>query len=172
MQLAMIGLGRMGGAMARRLMRAGHEVLVYSATAKTRETFARDTGARAASSIRELLALLKPPRIVWLMVPAAVVDKTLSELTGFIEKDDIIVDGGNSAYVDDIRRAQELAARGVHYVDCGTSGGVWGLERGYCLMIGGEDAAVRRLDPIFSVLAPGAGSIPRTAGRRYCRLYG
>ncbi len=165
MQLAMIGLGRMGGAMARRLMRAGHEVLVYSATAKTRETFALETGARAASSIRELMALLKPPRIIWLMVPAAVVDSTLSELAGFVEKDDIIVDGGNSAYVDDIRRAQELAARGVHYVDCGTSGGVWGLERGYCLMIGGEDAAVRRLDPIFSVLAPGAGSIPRTAGR-------
>jgi len=164
-QLAMIGLGRMGGDMARRLMRAGHEVLVYSATAKTRETFARETGARAASSIRELLALLKPPRIVWLMVPAAVVDSTLSELAGYAEKDDIIVDGGNSCYTDDIRRAQDLAARGVHYVDCGTSGGVWGLERGYCLMIGGEDAAVRRLDPLFSALAPGEGGIPRTAGR-------
>ncbi len=165
MQLAMIGLGRMGGDMARRLMRAGHEVFVYSATAKTRENFARETGACAASSLRELKALLKPPRIVWLMVPAAVVDTALSELAGFAEKDDIIVDGGNSAYVDDIRRARELAVKGVHYVDCGTSGGVWGLERGYCLMIGGEDAAVKRLDPLFSALAPGAGGIPQTAGR-------
>lgn len=164
-QLAMIGLGRMGGDMARRLMRAGHEILVYSATAKTREAFARETGACAASSIRELMALLKPPRIVWLMVPAAVVDTTLSELEVFVETGDIIVDGGNSAYVDDIRRASGLADKGVHYVDCGTSGGVWGLERGYCLMIGGEDAAVKRLDPIFSALAPGAGSISRTAGR-------
>ena len=139
MQLAMIGLGRMGGNMARRLMRAGHEVIVYSATAKTREAFAQETGAFAASSIDELVAKLKPPRVIWLMVPAAVVDKTLSDLASCVQKGDIIVDGGNSYYVDDIRRAKELALKGIHYVDCGTSGGVWGLERGYCLMIGGED---------------------------------
>jgi 6-phosphogluconate dehydrogenase len=165
MQLAMIGLGRMGGNMARRLMRAGHEVIVYSATAKTREAFAQETGACAASSLDELVARLKPPRVIWLMVPAAVVDTTLDELAARVQKDDIIVDGGNSYYIDDIRRAKELSAKGIHYIDCGTSGGVWGLERGYCLMIGGEEAAVKYLDPIFSTLAPGAGDIPPTPGR-------
>jgi 6-phosphogluconate dehydrogenase len=165
MQLAMIGLGRMGGNMARRLMRAGHEVLAYSATAKTRESFARETGAAAASSIDELAAALKPPRLVWMMVPAAAVDKTLNDLAGRLQKDDIIVDGGNSYYIDDIRRARELVPRGIHYIDCGTSGGIRGLERGYCLMIGGEDATVKYLDPVFSTLAPGRGDIPRTPGR-------
>jgi 6-phosphogluconate dehydrogenase len=165
MQLAMIGLGRMGGNMVRRLMRAGHEVIVYSATAKTREAFAKETGAFAAASIEELVAELKPPRVIWLMVPAAVVDKTLSDLASRVQKEDIIVDGGNSYYIDDIRRAKELFSKGIHYVDCGTSGGVWGLERGYCLMIGGEAAVVKHLDPIFSVLAPGKGDIPRTPGR-------
>jgi len=165
MQLAMIGLGRMGGNMVRRLMRAGHEVIVYSATAKTREAFAQETGAVAAASIEELVAKLKLPRVIWLMVPAAVVDKTLSDLASRVQKGDIIVDGGNSYYVDDIRRAKELAPKGIHSVDCGTSGGVWGLERGYCLMIGGEDAVVRHLDPIFSALAPGKGTIPHTPGR-------
>ena len=165
MQLAMIGLGRMGGNMARRLMGAGHEVIVYSATAKTREAFAQETGTFAASSIDELVAKLKPPRVIWLMVPAAVVDKTLSDLTSCVKKGDIIIDGGNSYYVDDIRRAKELVPKGIHYIDCGTSGGVWGLERGYCLMIGGEAAVVRQLDPIFSALAPGMGSTPRTPGR-------
>jgi 6-phosphogluconate dehydrogenase len=165
MQLAMIGLGRMGGNMARRLMRSGHEVMVYSATAKTRETFARETGAFAASSLDELVAGLKPPRVIWLMVPAAVVDTTLSDLAARVQKDDIIIDGGNSYYVDDIRRAKELSPGGIHYVDCGTSGGVWGLDRGYCLMIGGEDATVAYLDPVFSALAPGAGDISRTPGR-------
>ena len=165
MQLAMIGLGRMGGNMVRRLMRAGHEVIVYSATAKTREAFAQETGAVAASSIDELAAKLKLPRVIWLMVPAAVVDKTLSDLASRVQKGDIIVDGGNSYYVDDIRRAKELTPKGIHYVDCGTSGGVWGLERGYCLMIGGEDVAVKYLDPIFSALAPGKGDILRTPGR-------
>ena len=165
MQLGMIGLGRMGGNMVRRLMRAGHEVVVYSATAKTRETFAKETGALAASSIEELVARLKPPRVVWLMVPAAAVDKTLKEVVICVQKGDIIIDGGNSYYIDDIRRAKELAPKGIHYVDCGTSGGVWGLERGYCLMIGGPKESVQYLDPIFKALAPGLGSIPKTPGR-------
>jgi 6-phosphogluconate dehydrogenase len=165
MQPAMIGLGRMGGNMARRLMAAGHEVIAYSATAKTREAFAKETGAVAASSLAELASRLKPPRVIWLMVPAAAVDNTLRELAGLVETGDILVDGGNSYYIDDIRRAKELAPRGVHYVDCGTSGGVWGLERGYCLMIGGEEAAVKRLDPIFAALAPGMDAAPRLPGR-------
>jgi 6-phosphogluconate dehydrogenase len=155
----------MGGNMVRRLMRAGHEVMVYAATAKTRETFAKETGAFAASSIAELVNKLKPPRIVWLMVPAAAVDKTLNEVASRVQKGDIVIDGGNSYYIDDIRRAKELSAKGIHYVDCGTSGGVWGLERGYCLMIGGPKEAVQYLDPIFKSLAPGRGSIPRTPGR-------
>jgi 6-phosphogluconate dehydrogenase len=165
MQLGMIGLGRMGGSMARRLMAAGHEVVVYSATAKTRETFAKQTGAFAASSIDELVTKLKPPRAVWLMVPAAVTDETLSQVASRMQKGDVVVDGGNSYYVDDIRRAKDLAPKGIQYLDCGTSGGVWGLERGYCLMIGGPSEAVKYLDPIFKALAPGRGSISRTPGR-------
>ena len=164
-QLGMIGLGRMGGNMVRRLKRAGHEVIVYSATAKTRETFAKEIGVSAASSIAELVGKLKPPRVVWLMVPAAAVDQTLNEVVGRVQKGDIVIDGGNSYYIDDIRRAKQLSPKGVHYVDCGTSGGVWGLERGYCLMIGGPKEAVKYLDPIFKALAPGRGSIPRTPGR-------
>jgi 6-phosphogluconate dehydrogenase len=165
MQLAMIGLGRMGGNMARRLMVAGHEVIVYSATSKTRETFAKETGAVAASSLADVVSRLKPPRVVWLMVPAAAVDETLIELARLVEEGDILVDGGNSYYIDDIRRAKELALKGIHYVDCGTSGGVWGLERGYCLMIGGEEAVVKHLDPVFAVLAPGVDAAPRLPGR-------
>jgi 6-phosphogluconate dehydrogenase len=165
MQLGMIGLGRMGGNMVRRLMRAGHEVLVYSATVKTRETFAKETGVFAASSIEELVGKLKPPRVVWLMVPAAAVDKTLNEVASPAQKGDIIIDGGNSYYIDDIRHAKQLSPRGIHFVDCGTSGGVWGLDRGYCLMIGGSEEAVQHLGPIFKTLAPGRGSIPRTPGR-------
>src|SRR5207245_2668642 len=133
MQLGMIGLGRMGGNMTRRLMRGGHEVVVYTTTAKTRDAFAKETGAVAASSLDDLVSRLKPPRAIWLMVPAAAVDQTLGDLGRAIHKGDILVDGGNSYYVDDIRRAREFAPRGIHHVDCGTSGGVWGLERGYCL---------------------------------------
>jgi len=151
--------------MARRLMAAGHEVIVYSATAKTRETFAKETGAVAASSLAEMAARLKPPRVVWLMVPAASVDNTLGELAGMVQKGDILIDGGNSYYIDDIRRAKELAPTGIHYVDCGTSGGVWGLERGYCLMIGGEEAVVKYLDPVFAALAPGLDAASRLPGR-------
>jgi 6-phosphogluconate dehydrogenase len=165
MQLGMIGLGRMGGNMARRLMGAGHEVIAYAATAKTRETFARDTGAFAASSIDALVAKLTPPRVLWLMVPAAVVDQTLKDLESRLQEGDILIDGGNSHYIDDIRRAKELAPKGIHYIDCGTSGGVRGLERGYCLMIGGEEAVIKRLDPIFAVLAPGVNAAVRIAGR-------
>ena len=165
MQLGMIGLGRMGGNMVRRLMGAGHQVLVYSATAKTREAFAKETGAFAASSIDELVGHLTAPRVVWLMVPAAVVDHTLNELTGRLKKGDIVIDGGNSYYIDDIRRAKELSQKGIHYLDVGTSGGVWGLDRGYCLMIGGPEEAVKVLDPIFKALSPGRGSISRTPGR-------
>ncbi len=165
MQIGMVGLGRMGGNMARRLMAAGHEVVVYSATAKTRESFAKETGAYAASSIGELVGRLKTPRVVWVMVPAAVTDETLNKVTSRVQKGDILIDGGNSHYIDDIRRAKELAPKGIHYVDCGTSGGVWGLERGYCLMIGGPKEAVKVLDPIFKALSPGRGAISRTPGR-------
>ena len=165
MQLGMIGVGRMGGSMALRLIRSGHQVMVYSARAASREAFAKQTGATAASSLDDFVAKLIPPRAAWLMIPAAAVDQTLSDLAPLMEKGDIIIDGGNSYYIDDIRRAKELSQRGIHYVDCGTSGGVWGLERGYCLMIGGPSGIVKYLDPIFKTLAPGRGSIPRTAGR-------
>jgi 6-phosphogluconate dehydrogenase len=138
---------------------------VYSARAESREKFAKDTGATAASSIEDFVARLVPPRAVWLMIPAGTVDQTLADLSRFVEKGDIIIDGGNSYYIDDIRRAKDLAGKGIHYVDCGTSGGVWGLERGYCLMIGGLDESVKRLDPIFKTLAPGRGSISRIPGR-------
>lgn len=165
MQLGMIGVGRMGGNMARRLIQGGHQIVVYSARAESREKFAKETGAVSASSLEDLVARLTPPRAAWLMIPAAAVDKALRDLAPLMQKGDIIIDGGNSYYIDDIRRAKELSPKGIHYVDCGTSGGVWGLERGYCLMIGGPDGAVRPLDPIFKALAPGRGSIPRTPGR-------
>ena len=164
MQLGMIGLGRMGANMVRRLIQAGHECVVYDHNAKPVQELAREK-AVGAGSLDEFIAKLKPPRAVWLMVPAAVVDGTLDQLAPKLAKGDAIIDGGNSYYIDDIRRAKALAERGIDYLDVGTSGGVWGLERGYCLMIGGPRPVVQRLDPIFKALAPGRGAIPRTPGR-------
>jgi 6-phosphogluconate dehydrogenase len=164
MQLGMIGLGRMGANMVRRLQRAGHQCVAFDRSAESVRQVARD-GATAATSLDDLVKKLQTPRAVWLMVPAAVVDATLKELAGKLEPGDIVVDGGNSYYIDDIRRAKELAAKSLHYVDVGTSGGVWGLERGYCQMIGGEGQIVEHLDPIFKSLAPGRGDISRTPGR-------
>ena len=160
----MIGLGRMGANMVRRLLKAGHPCTVFDLSAKAVETLAGE-GAVGASSFADFAKKLNKPRAVWLMVPAAVVDKTIASLLPVLEPGDAIIDGGNSYYIDDIRRAKELAAKGIHYLDVGTSGGVWGLERGYCMMIGGEKEVVQRLDPIFASLAPGAGDIPRTPGR-------
>jgi 6-phosphogluconate dehydrogenase len=164
MQLGMIGLGRMGAGMVRRLMRGGHSCVVYDRAPAAVEALVKD-GATGASSLKEFVGKLDKPRALCLMVPAALVDASIAELVPLLEKGDILIDGGNSHYHDDIARAQRLAQSGLHYVDMGTSGGVWGLERGYCLMIGGEDAVVKRLDPIFATLAPGRGEIERTAGR-------
>jgi 6-phosphogluconate dehydrogenase len=164
MQLGMIGLGRMGGNMVRRLMKDGHRCVVYDRSGDSVKQLAGE-GAVGASSLDDFVAKLDPPRAAWLMVPAAVVDGTLADLAPRMGKDDTIIDGGNSYYIDDIRRQGELRARGIHYVDVGTSGGVWGLDRGYCMMIGGDREAVDRLDPIFKTLAPGRGDIPRTPGR-------
>ena len=164
MQLGMIGLGRMGANMVRRLLKHGHSCIVFDMSPKAVKELVKEKAVGAATAA-ELVKKLTKPRAVWLMVPAAVVDKTIAELASLLEPGDIIIDGGNSYYVDDIRRAKELAAARIHYVDVGTSGGVWGLERGYCMMIGGEKEAVERLDPIFRDLAPGLGDIPRTPGR-------
>jgi 6-phosphogluconate dehydrogenase len=164
MQLGMIGLGRMGANMVRRLIAGGHQCVVFDMSAKAVQELAQEK-AVGASSLGDFVKKLQKPRAVWLMVPAAVVDRTIADLLPRLEPDDIVIDGGNSYYVDDIRRAKELAAKRIHYVDVGTSGGVWGLERGYCMMIGGEEAVVKHLDPIFARLAPGVGDIPRTAGR-------
>ena len=164
MQLGMIGLGRMGANMVRRLLKAGHEGAVFDSSAKAVEELVAEK-AIGSSSLVDLVKKLAKPRAVWLMVPAGVVDKTIADLVPLLEPGDILIDGGNSYYIDDIRRAKELAAKRIHYVDVGTSGGVWGLERGYCMMIGGEAAVVKHLDPIFATLAPGRGDIPRTPGR-------
>jgi 6-phosphogluconate dehydrogenase len=164
MQLGMIGLGRMGANMVRRLLRAGHQCVVYDRSPQAVEELVQEK-AVGASSLQAFVKKLDKPRAVWLMVPAAVVDATIAELLPHLEPGDILIDGGNSYYVDDIRRAKELAAKQIPYVDVGTSGGVWGLERGYCMMIGGPDQAVRRLDPVFKTLAPGVGDIPHTPGR-------
>ncbi|MFZ1757084.1 MAG: decarboxylating 6-phosphogluconate dehydrogenase [Caldilineaceae bacterium] len=164
MQLGMIGLGRMGANMARRLLQKGHECVVYDRNADTVAAVARE-GATGAATLTEFVAALKTPRAIWLMVPAAAVDASLAELTPLLQPGDNVIDGGNSYYIDDIRRAQELAEKGIQYVDVGTSGGVWGLERGYCMMIGGPQDAVQHLDPIFKTLAPGMGTIERTPGR-------
>ena len=164
MQLGMIGLGRMGANMVRRLQKAGHQCVVFDRNAESVKQVAAE-GATAATSMHDLVKKLVRPRAVWLMVPAAVVDDTLKVLTEKLEEGDIVIDGGNSYYVDDIRRAKELTRRGLHYVDVGTSGGVWGLERGYCQMIGGENKVVEHLDAFFKSLAPGRGEIARTPGR-------
>jgi 6-phosphogluconate dehydrogenase len=164
MQVGMIGLGRMGSNMVRRLMGGGHDCVVHDVSAAAVDALARE-GAVGAKALDDFIGRLTKPRIVWLMVPAGVVDATLETLVPRLAAGDIVVDGGNSYYRDDVDRAARLAARGLHYVDCGTSGGVWGLERGYCLMVGGEREVVQRLDPLFATLAPGPGDIARTPGR-------
>ncbi len=164
MQLGMIGLGRMGANMVRRLLNAGHQAVVFDMSPQAVEELVKET-AVGASSLQDFVQKLQTPRAIWLMVPAAVVDRSIADLLPLLDAGDIVIDGGNSYYVDDIRRAHELAAQQLHYVDVGTSGGVWGLERGYCMMIGGEPEVVQRLDPIFASLAPGAGDIGPTPGR-------
>src|SRR6266581_2273486 len=164
MQLGMIGIGRMGANLVRRLMRDGHRCVAYDRNQDVVKSLAAE-GATGADSLADFVAKLDKPRAMWIMVPAGVVESTLEQLRPLLDADDIVIDGGNSYYRDDIPRAAELKRDGIHYVDVGTSGGVWGLERGYCLMIGGEDEPVERLNPIFSVLAPGVESVPRTAGR-------
>jgi len=164
LQLGMIGLGRMGANMVRRLIKGGHECVVFDRSPDAVKDLVKNK-AIGATSLADFVKKLNKPRAVWLMVPAAVVDETIASLQPLLESGDILIDGGNSYYVDDIRRAKELQARGIHYVDVGTSGGVWGLERGYCMMIGGEQDVVKRLDPIFATLAPGSGNISRTPGR-------
>ena len=164
MQLGMVGVGRMDANMVRRLLKGGHECVVFDMSPAAVTELAKENAVGAASLV-DLVKKLEKPRAVWLMVPAAVVDKTIADVLPALEPDDILIDGGNSYYIDDIRRAKELAPRRIHYVDVGTSGGVWGLERGYCMMIGGEKSVVEHLDPIFAALAPGRGDIPPTPGR-------
>jgi 6-phosphogluconate dehydrogenase (decarboxylating) len=166
MQIGVIGLGRMGGNISRRLMKAGHTCIVFDANDKPREALAKE-GATAVQSLEDVVKALKEkPRAVWVMLPAGqITETTIGHLGLLLEQDDIIIDGGNSFYKDDIRRAKELAAKGIRYIDCGTSGGVWGIDRGYCMMIGGQKQAVDHLDPIFATLAPGLGDIPPTPGR-------
>src|SRR5258705_4618491 len=164
MQLGMIGLGRMGANMVRRLQKNGHTCVVYDRTPETVKQLAGE-GATGANSIADFVQKLQKPRAIWLMVPAGVVDASIADLVPKLDSGDILIDGGNSYYIDDIRRANELKAKGIHYVDVGTSGGVWGLDRGYCQMIGGENDVVKHLDPIFRTLAPGSGAMDRTPGR-------
>lgn len=164
MQLAMVGLGRMGANLVRRLMRDGHQCVVYDVSPDAVKALEAE-GATGADSLADLVAKMERPRNIWLMVPAGIVQEMVDELADLLDEDDVIIDGGNSYYRDDITRAAQLQPKGIHYVDCGTSGGVWGLERGYCLMIGGEDAPVERLDPIWRTIAPGAGDVDPTPGR-------
>src|ERR1700731_4707810 len=164
MQIGMIGLGRMGANMVRRLIRKGHSCVVFNRSPQAGNELIREK-AIGATSLAEVVKNLAKPRAIWLMVPAAVVDDTIAGLSPHLEAGDILIDGGNSYYVDDLRRAKQLAPQKIHYVDVGPSGGVWGLERGYCMMIGGENEVVKRLDPIFAALAPGMGDVPRTPGR-------
>ena len=162
MQLGMVGLGRMGANMVRRLVGRGHECVVYDRSADTVASLAKEKGVTGASSPEDLISKLTPPRPIWLMIPAGVVDPVIAQFVPHLQTGDILIDGGNSYYIDDIRRSKDLAPKGIHYVDVGTSGGVWGLERGYCMMIGGEDNIVEHLDPIFQAIAPGLGEVPRT----------
>jgi 6-phosphogluconate dehydrogenase len=164
MQLGMIGLGRMGGNMVRRLLRGGHQCVVYNRSPNAVAELVKEK-AVGTTVLADFAKKLNKPRAVWLMVPTGVVDSVIADLVPHLERDDILIDGGNSYYIDDIRRAKDLTSKGVHYIDVGTSGGIWGLERGYCMMIGGEVDPVKRLDPIFATLAPGRGNIPRTPGR-------
>src|ERR1700746_598611 len=165
MQIGMIGLGRMGGNMVRRLLRGGHQCVVYNQTPEPMQALAKE-GAIPSSSLSDFASKLAPPRTAWLMIPAAFVDSTLDDLARDLAKNDVVIDGGNSYYIDDIHRFQRMSEKGIDYVDVGTSGGGWGLERGYCMMIGGPKAVVQRLDPIFRTLAPGRGDAPRTPGRQ------
>ena len=164
MELGMVGLGRMGANMVRRLLKGEHQCVVYDRSAEAVQAMVNE-GAVGAASLSEFIAKMQTPRAIWLMIPAALVDATLEELSSLVSADDIIIDGGNSYYIDDIRRSQELKTKNIHYVDVGTSGGVWGLERGYCQMIGGEAEVVTHLDPIFKTLAPGRATVPPTKGR-------
>jgi 6-phosphogluconate dehydrogenase len=164
MQIGMIGLGRMGADMARRLIKGGHECVVYDRNTETVAALEKD-GATGVETIEDLTSGLARPRAVWMMVPAGVVDEVIGAIAPFLEQDDIVIDGGNSYYRDDIRRSRELREKGIHYLDVGTSGGVWGVDRGYCMMIGGERDVIERLDPVFAALAPGIDSAPRTPGR-------
>jgi 6-phosphogluconate dehydrogenase len=164
MQIGMIGLGRMGANMVRRLIRKGHSCVVFNRSPQAVNELVKEK-AIGATSLADVVKKLEAPRAIWLMMPAAVVDDTIADLSPHLEAGDILIDGGNSYYVDDLRRAKQLDPQKIHYVDVGTSGGVWGLERGYCMMIGGEAEVIQRLDPIFAALAPGIGAVPRTAGR-------
>ncbi|NYF88879.1 decarboxylating 6-phosphogluconate dehydrogenase [Tunturiibacter empetritectus] len=165
MQLGMIGLGRMGANMVKRLAKNGHECVVFDRSQQAVSDLAKEKGVTGGSSLEDFVSKLSKPRAIWLMIPAGVVEQTIAEIVPHLEKDDILIDGGNSYYIDDIRRSKELEPKGIQYVDVGTSGGVWGLERGYCMMIGGPKSVVEHLDPIFKTIAPGIGDIPKTPGR-------